>query len=132
MDCLHLLEEFAEGLFTDAVQDFRLVAEVKVDRSGSVLDFVRDLANGDALVALLYEQRARRIQDFLPETFLLSRASLLASHILNTVHFKETGWRCQQQNSGRCHALLALPHARGHAGSRTQRSPPALPSHRGD
>src|SRR5260370_7884851 len=102
MDCLHLLEEFAEGLFTDAVQDFRFVAEVKVDRSGSVLDFVRDLANGDALVALLYEQRARRTQDFLPKPFFLSRASFLPSLIPNTSHFHESHSRFHQQSPPTC------------------------------
>ena len=79
--------QFNERLVTDRTKDIGLVFEVKVNGAGRVLDFVRNFADRDIIVSLFYEQRARRLQDFLSEVLFTPRSSFLRSHLLNAVHY---------------------------------------------
>ena len=74
------LRQLGERFLADAVENLGLIAEIKINRAGGVLDLLGDLPDGDVLVAFFDEQRACRVEDLLAYVFLLPRSPLLYAH----------------------------------------------------
>ena len=79
-DLAEARRELEEVGVAERVDDRLLVAEVEVDRGRRVLDRRGDLPHRHRLVALLDEERPRRVEDLGPHLFLLALPAFLHSH----------------------------------------------------
>src|SRR5260370_18595985 len=75
IDGMNPLREPREGLFAEAVEDFRFIVKVEIDGPRGVLDFFGDFAHGDMVVAFLDEQSAGGVENLLSNAFAMPGSS---------------------------------------------------------
>ena len=74
------LAEQREPLLGEGEEDVVLAGEVPINRGGAVLDFFRDLADGDVWISFADEQLARRVQDGAADCLAIAFLSFFDPH----------------------------------------------------
>ena len=74
------MDQLREGLLAEAEHQLLLVLEVQIDGGRGIVDALGDAPHREAVVPLADEQRARGVEDLLPEELLLSCTPVADTH----------------------------------------------------